>query len=123
MNEEIKDNEGVQSDDIDQQNEQSEEIIRKVSINDEDENELPLSTPNGHESPVVTSFSDIIIEKSDESSEENHTPHDTHELLQIISDQSNKEANSTILNTVNEFFFLIKILNISFSSLSMEISM
>ncbi len=84
MSEEIKDNENVPSDEI---------------INEDDENELPLSTPNGHESPVVTSFSDIIIEKQDEPSivsEESHT----NDLLQIISDKSNKEANSAILNTV-----------------------
>ena len=105
MSEEIKDNEGVQSDDINQEDEPSEEIIQKVSINDEEENEPTLSTPNGRETPSATSFSDVIIEKHDESlpiSEENHT----NQLLQIISDKSNKEASSTILNTVEKKDYL-----------------
>jgi hypothetical protein len=105
MSEEIKDNEGVQFDDIiNQEDEPSEEIIEKVSINDEEENEPTL---NGHETPSATSFTDVIIEKQDEPlpiSDENHTP----QLLQIISDKSNKEASSAILNTVKKrySFFL-----------------
>jgi hypothetical protein len=84
-----------------QENEQSEEIIRKLSINEEEEeNEQPLSTPNGRETLSPTSFNDVIIQKHNAlpsvTSEENHT----YELLQIITDKSNREASSTILNTV-----------------------
>jgi hypothetical protein len=106
MSEEIKDNEGVQFDDIiNQEDEPSEEIIEKVSINDEEENEPTL---NGHETPSATSFTDVIIEKQDEPlpiSDENHTP----QLLQIISDKSNKEASSAILNTVKDILFFLSI--------------
>jgi len=106
MSEEIKDNEGVQSDDIvNQEDEPSEETIEKVSINDEEENEPKL---NGHETPSATSFNDVIIEKQDEPlpvSEENHTP----QLLQIIYDKSNKEASSAILNTVKDILYFLSI--------------
>jgi hypothetical protein len=103
MSDEIKN----QSDDVNEDDEQSEEIIiRKLSMNEEEEvdeeNEPPLSTPNGHESPSAASFSDVIIDKQNEEpqiiSEDTHAP----ELLQSISDKSNKEANSTILNTVKK---------------------
>jgi hypothetical protein len=119
MSEEIKDNEGVQSDDItNQEDEPSEEIIEKVSINDEEENEPKL---NGHETPSATSFTDVIIEKQDEPlpvSEENPPP----QLLQIISDKSNKEASSAILNTVKDIlFFSFNLLKLHLFSLSMEI--
>jgi hypothetical protein len=89
-----------------QKDEQSEEIIAKLSMNDdeEEENELQLSTPNGRDTPSAASFSDVIIEKQDELpssvSEETHTLG----LLQIISDKSNKEASSTILNSVIKKF-------------------
>jgi len=89
-----------------QENEQSEEIIEKLSINEEEEeeeeeeNEQPLSTPNGRETLSPTSFNDVIIQKHDAlpsvTSEENHT----YDLLQIITDKSNREASSMILNTV-----------------------
>jgi hypothetical protein len=119
MSDEIKnpfDND-IDDEENNQEDEQSEEIIRKLSINEEEEeeaNEPPLSTPNGRESPSAASFSDVIIEKEDKSppfvSEENH-PND---LLQIISEKSNKEATSTILNTVlkkNILFFELIFLN------------
>ncbi len=99
MSDEIKN----QSDEVNEDDEPSEEVNQNISINGEDvneENELPLSTPNGYESPSITSFSDVIIEKRNEEptiiSEDTHSP----DLLQSISDKSNKEANSTILNTV-----------------------
>ena len=99
MSDEIKNH----SDEVNEDDEPSEEINQNVSINGDDaneENELPLSTPNGYESPSVTSFSDVIIEKQNEEppvvSEDIHTP----DLLQSIYDKSNKEASSTILNTV-----------------------
>jgi rRNA maturation protein Rpf1 len=122
MSDEIKN----ESDDLNEDDEQSEEINGKISMNgggeeDEEENEPPHSTPNGHESPSATSFSDVIIEKQNEEpqivSEDNHAP----ELLQTISDKSNKEATSIILNTVkkqkNYFYFP----TIFLFSLSMEI--
>ncbi|CAF3867349.1 unnamed protein product [Rotaria sordida] len=103
MSEEIKENVDVESNDYNQQDEQSKEMFRKVSITDdeEEEDELPLSTPNGRETPSATSVSDVIIQKRDEQlpiSKENHTFDDTQEFLQIISDKSNKEATTTILN-------------------------
>ncbi|CAF3766606.1 unnamed protein product [Rotaria sordida] len=106
MSEEIKENVDVESNDYNQQDEQSKEMFRKVSITDDEEeedeeDELPLSTPNGRETPSATSVSDVIIQKRDEQlpiSKENHTFDDTQEFLQIISDKSNKEATTTILN-------------------------
>ncbi|CAF4934822.1 unnamed protein product [Rotaria sp. Silwood1] len=104
MSEEIKEiSTDVQSDD---NNEQSKDIIRKVSISDEEEeeeNEQPLSTPNGRETPSVASYSDVIIQKQDEEysmTEQNSTFDNTQQLLEIISDKSNKEATTTLLNTL-----------------------
>jgi hypothetical protein len=90
-----------------QENEQSEEIIQNLSINEEEEeNEQLPSTPNGHETPSPTSFNDVIIKKHDRlpsvTSEENHA----NDLLQIITDKSNREASSMILNTVKKSFYL-----------------
>jgi hypothetical protein len=100
MSDEIKENESVHTDDINEENEgvQSDEIIEendqqsveKVSIDEQEENDPPLLTPNGRETPSGTSFADVVIEKQD----------DTHQLVQTITDKSNKEASSTILNTV-----------------------
>lgn len=104
MSDEIKN----PSDDIDEENNQddepSEEIIRKLSMNEEEEeeNESALATPNGRETPSATSFSDVIIEKQDEVPSPVIEENDTHTLLQTINDQSNKEASSTILNTVKK---------------------
>ena len=122
MSDEIK----TEFDDIikenNQEDEKLEETLQKVSLNDDDdeeeeENEAPLSTPNGRNTPSAASFSDIIIEKPDDqtlSSSSYIIPKDNHadELLQIISEKSNKEANSTILNNVRlfVFFFDLKIL-------------
>jgi hypothetical protein len=107
------------------ENEQSEEITKETSVENKEEIELP----NDYESPSVASFSDVIIEKEEDPSpspvsEENSSAlppseeiktlldtvpsesltrsDDTHELLQIIADKSNKEASSTILNTVSQ---------------------
>jgi len=109
MSDEIKN----QTDDINEENnqedEQSEEIIRKLSMNEEEaeeENEPPLSAPNGRETPSATSFSDAIIEKPDELPPSVSEENDTYELLQIISDKSNKEASSVILNTVEKKMIL-----------------
>jgi hypothetical protein len=112
MSDEIKN----QTDDINEENnqedEQSEEIIRKLSMNEEEEeeveeeNEPPLSAPNGRETLSATSFSDAIIEKPDELPPSVSEENDTYELLQIISDKSNKEASSVILNTVEKKMIL-----------------
>jgi hypothetical protein len=110
MSDEIKNEIDDINEENNQKDEQSEEIITKLSMNDdeeeeeEEENELQLSTPNGRDTPSAASFSDVIIEKQDELpssvSEETHTLG----LLQIISDKSNKEASSTILNSVIKKF-------------------
>ena len=101
MSNEISDN------DVDIQQEPDshhEEIIKNVPVDEQQqqqqqEDEPELCTPNGRETPSATSFSDVIIEKRDES-DENATSGETHQLLQIIADKSNKEAISAILNTV-----------------------
>ena len=78
-----------------------EEIIKNVPVDEQQqENEPELCTPNGRETPSATSFSDVIIEKHDESDENVASSETTHQLLQIIADKSNKEAISAILNTV-----------------------
>lgn len=124
MSDEIK-NETNQSND---ETEQSTEIMQKVSLDEDDdnddeeeENEQPLSTPNGRETPSAISYSEIVVEKHDENQVQNTTD----DLLQIISDQSNKDASSAILNTVEHdfnkkkrFYMIIFFLNFS---LSMEI--
>jgi len=103
MSDEIK-NETNQSND---ETEQSTEIMQKVSLDEDDdnddeeeENEQPLSTPNGRETPSAISYSEIVVEKHDENQVQNTTD----DLLQIISDQSNKDASSAILNTVEHDF-------------------
>lgn len=105
MSSEIKEeDEDVQSEhDENQDDEQSAEIIKKISLDDQEENEPALSTPNGRETPSAASFSDVIIEKQDEESEPEAitTANNTHQLLQIIAEKSNKDANSAILNTVS----------------------
>ena len=128
MSEEIKDNNAnIPFDENNQQEEQSEGIAHETSLNDDDEeNDLSLSTPDDHETPMATSFSDINSQKQDEQtpiSEENSTSNGLEQLLRTISDKSNKEAGTTILNTVKEkrnvlcFNFLS---NIDYFSLSME---
>ena len=68
----------------------------EISLDDQDENEeSPLATPNGRQTPSATSFSDVIIEKPLQTS--------AHPLLQIINEKSNKDASSAILNTVSEY--------------------
>ncbi|CAF0884401.1 unnamed protein product [Adineta ricciae] len=98
MSEEIKDNEDIHSDKPNQDGDEDDN--QKVSLNDPDEeNEPSLATPNDHETPSLASFSDVIVEKQDESPvivEESHHQN----LLQIIVDKSNKDASSTILNTL-----------------------
>ncbi|CAF3634388.1 unnamed protein product [Adineta steineri] len=118
MSEEIKDDNDVQSDDGNQEHEQTEEIIPQVSlngeeehepaqeiipqvsINGEEENEPVLATPNGRETPSPTlSMSDVFIDKQNDSLPIS-TENNTQQLLQVISEKSNKEASSAILNTL-----------------------
>ncbi|CAF1593723.1 unnamed protein product, partial [Rotaria magnacalcarata] len=63
MSDEVKADVDSQSDEINQRDEKSEELIRKLPVNDDEENELELLTPNGRETPSATSYSDIIIHK------------------------------------------------------------
>ncbi|CAF2084245.1 unnamed protein product, partial [Rotaria magnacalcarata] len=105
MSEEVKDDADAHPDEINQQDEKPEELIRKASMNDDEENELELSTPNGRETPSATSYTDIIIHKVDEEipvSEENSNVDDTQQLLETIADKSNKEASTIILNMLVE---------------------
>ena len=76
-----------------------EETIKNVPVDEQQETETELCTSNGRETPSAISFSDVIVEKQDEP-EENVVSGETHQLLQIIADKSNKEAISAILNTV-----------------------
>lgn len=90
---------------IDEENHQAEETAPEVSTIDneeKDENEPPLSTPNGRESPSATSFSEVIIETKEEEPPPPPTFNDNQplDLVQTISEKSNEEASSTILNTV-----------------------
>ena len=110
MSEEIKDNEDVHSDKPNQDD--GEDDNQKISLNDPDEeNEPSLATPNGHETPSLASFSDVIVEKQDESpvivEESRHQ-----DLLQVIADKSNKDASSTILNTVEKAIFVLFMLTL-----------
>ena len=107
-----------------QEDEQTEETTSQMTTNGDEENELPLATPDGGETPSVVSFADIIVETQNEepptASADDHAP----ELLQTISEKSNKDASSTILNTVknSSFFFLTTFRHVFLLSLSMEIS-
>lgn len=127
--EEINQDNDEQLQEIDQpplssENNQTEEITKEISSDDQQEIEPPLSTLNDQE----ISSTEVIIEEEEEdptsaiiseenslalpASEEDNTPvdtipsesstqsDDTHKLLQMIVDKSNKEASSTILNTV-----------------------
>ena len=107
MSEEIKDNNAsIPFDENNQQEEQSESIAHETSLNDdEEENDLSLSTADDHETPMAISFSDINSQKQDERtpiSEENSTSNELEQLLRTMPDKSNKEASTTILNTVKE---------------------
>ena len=85
---------------IDEENNQTEETLPEVSTIEDEENEPPLSTPNGRESPSAVSFSDVIIEKKEEEPPAALNDNHVRDLVQIISEKSNEEASSTILNTV-----------------------
>ena len=107
MSSEIKEDEDVREEHQDNRDdEQSEEIIKRISLDDQEENEPSLATPNGRETPSATSFSDVIIEKQDEQPEPETTSTsiNTHQLLETIAEKSNKDANSAILNTVSTAF-------------------
>ncbi|CAF3646186.1 unnamed protein product [Rotaria socialis] len=105
MSDEVKADVDSQSDEINQRDEKSEELIRKLPVNDDEENELELLTPNGRETPSATSYSDIIIHKVDEEipvAEENSNVDDTQQLLETIADKSNKQASTIIFNMLVE---------------------
>lgn len=102
MSEEIEDKTDAQSD------EKPEELMQKVSLNDDEENEPPLSTPNGRETPSTVSYSDSITRKDVEiliAPETRSTVDDTEQLLEIIADKSNKDASTTILNRVKQNYY------------------
>ena len=107
-----------------------EDIISSTSNNDQEEIEPSpsVSTDNTDEAPSIPiPLADVIIEKEDEplsapasddniethspaeetltpvisvQSEETSRGNDTHQLLQLIANKSNREASSAILNTV-----------------------
>ena len=69
-----------------------------VPLDDQDENDQsPLATPNGRQTPSTTSYSDVVIEKPVTTTDD-ASPHP---LLEVIHEKSNKEASSAILNTVS----------------------
>lgn len=84
----------------DDENNQAEETLPQVSTIEDEENEPSLSTPNGRESPSAVSFSDVIIEKKEEESSATLDDNHVCDLVQTISEKTNEEASSTILNTV-----------------------
>ena len=104
MSDEIKnefDDINIENNQDDEQSE--EETTPQVATNGDEENEPPLATPDGHETPSVVSFADVIVENQDEESPTTSAGNHAPELLQTISEKSNKEASSTILNTVRRF--------------------
>jgi hypothetical protein len=68
----------------------SEEISLAVPTSDEDTN-TPVDTI-----PIEENSTTVDTDQSESSNQSD----DTHKLLKIIADKSNKEASSTILNTV-----------------------
>ena len=113
--------------DTDVNGKQTEVAIPAATADEQLEVEPSISLSNTDDTPVVPLVSDVSLEKEEDplpapASEDNDLPlspseestspstpvqsevpppaDDTHQLLKIVADKSNKEASSAILNTV-----------------------